>query len=62
MDDFQIDKCIILIILSSALQCVMNQLFVLFLPIINFLIGEVFLLFMMWGYLSVQFVKDLLEK
>lgn len=59
MVDFQIDKCIIL---SSALQCVMNQVFVLFLPIINFLIGEIFLLFTVWGYLSVQFVKDLMEK
>lgn len=33
--------------LSSALHYSVNQLVVLFLPIINFLIGEVFLLFMM---------------
>lgn len=59
INDFQINKCIIL---SSALQCWMNQLVVLFLLIINFLIGDIFLLLTMWRYLSVQFAKDLIKK
>ena len=48
VDEFQINKCFIL---SSAPQCLVNQLVLSSTPIINFLVGEIFLLLKMWGCL-----------